>query len=98
MINNSLDIFVKIHVLQQIFAICKHSKFAVSVLSCSIACRFCTKLINLGVVHKLRNADWVGGWSAKALLLYSLVWYVIDKIKGIYNRLPLIMSYLLDID
>ena len=33
----------------------------------------------LGAVHKLRNADGVGGWSAKELLLQSLVWCVIDK-------------------
>ena len=33
----------------------------------------------LGAVNKLRNVDGVGGWSAKALLLQSLIWYVINK-------------------
>ena len=35
--------------------------------------------LNFGAVHKLRNTDGVGGWSAKVLLMQSLVWYVIDK-------------------
>ena len=35
--------------------------------------------IQQGAVHKLRNADGVGGWSAKVLLLYILVRYVINK-------------------
>ena len=32
-----------------------------------------------GAIHKLRNAVGVGGWSAKVLLLQSLVWYFINK-------------------
>ena len=33
------------------------------------------------VIHKLRNTDGVGGWSAKASLLQSLVWYFINKMR-----------------
>ena len=36
----------------------------------------------LGPIHKLRNAHGVGGWSAKALLLQSLVRYDINKVKA----------------
>ena len=32
-----------------------------------------------GVVHELRNADGVVGWSAKALLMQNLEWYLINK-------------------
>ena len=41
--------------------------------------RLSKKVMGSGAVHKLRNADEMGGLSAKALFLQSLVWYVIDK-------------------
>ena len=40
---------------------------------------FANMIRNARVFHKMRNAIGVGGWSAKALLLYTLVWQVISK-------------------
>ena len=39
-------------------------------------------LIKLGVVHKLSNAVGLGGWLSKALLLQSLLRYVINKMRA----------------
>ena len=41
-----------------------------------------TRILQLaakGVVHKLRKTVGVGGWSAKALLMQSFIWHVINK-------------------
>ena len=35
-------------------------------------------ILGYWAVHKLRNAAGVGGWSAKALLMQSLIWHVIN--------------------
>ena len=44
--------------------------------------RYILYLNETGAVHKLRNAIGVGGWLANALLVETLVWWVISKIKA----------------